>query len=245
MNPNTVSNGIRVLVACEESQRVCIAFRKQGFEAYSCDVLPCSGGHPEWHIHGDVLNILYPTKPDSFGAMLPGPQKKIGFRTMDGSIHEIHGWDLMISHPPCTYLCNSGVRWLYEKEGRWEKLDDAADFFRWFLEADIEYIAVENPIPHKYTVEKIGRSYDQCIQPYQFEHPERKATCLWLRNLPELQPTKDVRAEMESLPKSQSQRIWYASPGEDRAKERSKTFQGIADAMAEQWGRYILSQRVR
>lgn len=223
----TYDSAIYALVACEESQEVTIALRDAGIIAYSCDILPCSGGHPEWHIQGDVKDVL-----------------KLGeFTTQAGTKITIPRIDLLIAHPVCTYLCNSGVRWLHEQEGRWEKLVDAAKFFRLFLEADVKHVAVENPIPHKYAVEKIGRSYDQCIQPYQFGHPERKATCFWLKNLPELQPTKDVKREMEALPKSQAQRIWYASPGEDRAKERSKTFKGIAKAMAEQWGRYVLAQR--
>jgi len=99
-------------------------------------------------------------------------------------------WDMMIAFPPCTYLCNSGVRWLYEKEGRWKKLEEAAEFFKYLLNAPIEKIAVENPIPHKYAVNLIGRKYDQIIHPWQFGHPESKATCLWLKNLPKLKPTK-------------------------------------------------------
>ena len=145
------------------------------------------------------------------------------------------GWDMMIAHPPCTRLCNSGVMWL-ERRNLWDDLMIGAGFFYDLLHANVSRIAVENPIPHKYAIEQIGRKYDQIIQPYQFGHPERKATCLWLKNLPKLKSTKDVKAEMEALPKSQSQRIHYTSPGPERAKIRSRTFQGIADAMAEQWG---------
>jgi len=210
---------VYALVACEESQAVTIALRKRGIIAFSCDILPCSGGHPEWHIQDDVREWLWKNKYN------------------DGQ-----GWDIIIAHPVCTRLTNSGVRWLHERN-LWEELDEAARFFRLFLEADADYIAVENPIPHKYAVERIGRSYDQCIQPYMFGHPERKATCFWIKNLQWLRPTNNVKAQMEALPKSQAQRIHYLSPGADRAKERSKTFPGIADAMADQWGRYVLAQR--
>jgi hypothetical protein len=152
-----------------------------------------------------------------------------------------YNWDLMIAHPPCTYLANSGVSWLHRQEGRWKKLDDGAKFFKMLLDADIPRIAVENPIPHKYAVERIGRKYDQLIQPYMFGHPERKATCLWLKNLPPLIPTNDVKAEMEALPKNQAQRLHYTPPGPDRWKIRSRTFTGIAQAMASQWGNHSLA----
>ena len=138
------------------------------------------------------------------------------------------GWDLMIAHPPCTYLCNSGVRWLHEQEGRWEKMSDGALFFKELMDADIGMIAVENPIMHRYGREIIGRRHDQLIQPWQFGHGETKATCLWLKNLPLLQPTDIVEgreARMHKLP-----------PSKDRWKIRSETYQGIADAMASQWG---------
>jgi hypothetical protein len=145
-------------------------------------------------------------------------------------------WDLMIAHPPCTYLANSGVRWLHEKDGRWEKMQKAARFFKTLLEADIPMIAVENPIPHKYAVEIIGRKYDQIIHPYEFGHPETKATCLWLKNLPELKGTKNVKKEMERLPDKEKHRIHYMSPSKNRSKERSRTYKGVAHAMAAQWG---------
>ena len=196
---------MKVLIACEESQEVCKAFRVRGHEAFSCDILDCSGGHPEWHIQGDVLE------------------------------HLNDGWDLMIAHPPCTYLCNSGVRWLDNKD-RLLKMEEAAKFFKKLLESDIPKIAVENPIMHKYAVAIIGRRQNQLIQPFMFGQPERKATCLWLKNLPKLKPTKDVKEEMMKLPKSISQKIHYTSPGKDRSKIRSKTFKGIAEAMAQQWG---------
>lgn len=151
---------MKVLIACEESQTVCKEFRAMGHEAYSADILDCSGGHPEWHIKGDVLKILN------------------------------DGWDLMIGHPPCTRLANSGVRWLKERN-LWSELKEATIFFNKLQNASIDKICLENPIPHKYAVSGIGK-YNQLIQPYQFGHPETKATCLWLKNLPKLTPTNIV-----------------------------------------------------
>lgn len=148
--------------------------------------------------------------------------------------HLKDGWDLMIAHPPCTFMCNSGVSWLSKDESRWGELQKANEFFHRLWNAPIERIAIENPIPHKYA---LLPKYSQIIQPYEYGHAERKATCLWLKNLPLLQPTKNVYAEMKSLPKSQAQRIHYASPGRDRWKIRSRTFEGIAKAMASQWGK--------
>lgn len=146
--------------------------------------------------------------------------------------HLDEDWDLMIAHPPCTFLCNSGVCWLHKDESRWDELVKASEFFKLLLSCNIKKICVENPIPHKYG--KLPK-YTQIVQPYQFGHPERKATCLWLKNLPKLESTKDVYEEMKLLPKNIQQRIHYTGPGKDRWKIRSKTFQGIADAMAEQW----------
>lgn len=137
------------------------------------------------------------------------------------------GWDLMVAHPPCTYLANSGVRWLHERPERWAKLDDGAAFFRALLDAPVPRIAVENPVPHKYAVERIGRKYDQTIQPYEFGHPESKRTCLWLEGLPPLVPTNVVNGR--------EQRVWKMAPGPDRQKERSRFYSGIAQAMAGQW----------
>jgi len=139
-----------------------------------------------------------------------------------------HKWDLMIAHPPCTYLTNSGVRWLHTRPERWAQLDEGAAFFNFLLNASIYRICIENPIPHKYAVERIGRNYDQIIQPWQFGHGETKATCLWLKNLPKLKPTNIVDGR--------EQRIWKMPPGPDRAKERARFFTGVADAMADQWG---------
>ena len=201
---------MKILVACEESQAVTKELRKLGHEAYSCDILPCSGGHSEWHLQKDVLEVLY------------------------------NGWDMMIGFPTCTYLTNSGVCWLYNKDGsknedRWQKLEEGAMFFKTLLNAPIPLIALENPIPHRYAIELIGRKYDQIIQPYQFGHAESKATCLWLKGLPKLTPTKDVKEAWKQLPKNIAQRIHYLPPGPERAKLRSKTFSGIAQAMAAQW----------
>jgi len=160
-------------------------------------------GSPGPHIRGDVKNLL-------------------GYK-----------WDLIIAHPPCTYLCNSGVCWIKRDLGRMDKVKEAVEFFKLFLGADCEKICVENPIPHKYG---LGKTYTQIIHPYEYGHPERKATCLWLKGLPRLKSTNNVKREMEKLPKNKAQRLHYLPPGPERAKLRSKTFQGIADAMADQWG---------
>lgn len=204
---------IKILVACEESQAVCTAFREIGFEAYSCDILECSGGHPEWHIKGDAIEALNRYK-----------------------------WDLVVAHPPCTRIANSGVMWL-ERRNLWKDMDKATDFFNEFVKYGKagNMIAIENPIPHKYAVEYIGK-YSQIIQPYMFGHPERKATCLWLFGLPELKETNNVMGEMKKLPKNEQQRIHYLPPGRDRAKLRSKTFPGIARAIADQWGGFIYNE---
>lgn len=198
---------MKVLVACEESQAVTIAFRKLGHEAYSCDIIDCSGGYPEWHIKGDAVKEAYSGK-----------------------------YDLMVAHPPCTYLSNSGVCWLHKDPTRWAKLDKGASFFKKLLDAPINKIAIENPVPHKYAVERIGCKYTQTIQPYQFGHTESKRTCFWLKNLEPLKETENVKKEWEALPKNQGQRLHYLPPGPERAKLRSKTFPGIAKAIAEQWG---------
>lgn len=143
------------------------------------------------------------------------------------------GWDLIIAHPPCTYLSNSGVCHLHTEEGRWEKMQKAREFFNEILAAKCDKICVENPIPHKYGV---GKTYTQIIQPWQFGHKESKATCLWLKGLPKLIPTDVVKEEMLKLPKNQQQRLHYLPPSPDRWKLRSTTYTGIAEAMAEQWG---------
>ena len=193
---------MKILVACEESQAVTIELRKLGHEAYSCDLLPCSGGHPEWHIQGDVLE------------------------------HLDDGWDMMIAHPPCTYLSNAGARFLYPKgvldQERLGKGMESKVLFMKLLNAPIEKIAVENPVQSR----AFGiRKYDQTIEPYHFGHPFKKKTCLWLKNLPPLVPTN-------VLEKPESTKIagnWFNKGGKERQKNRSKTFLGIAKAIAEQW----------
>jgi len=195
----------KILVACEESQSVTKILRELGHEAFSCDILPCSGGHPEWHIQADVFSIIN------------------------------QGWQLMIAHPPCTYLTNSGVSWLYKKPERWAQLDDGAAFFKMLLDAPIERKCIENPIMHKYAIERIGTKQSQVVQPWMFGHMEQKGTGLWLHNLPLLKETNNVKNEMMLLPKNQRQRLHYLPPSKDRWKIRSKTYEGIAKAMAEQW----------
>lgn len=194
---------MKVLVACEESQEVCKAFRELGHEAYSCDIQECSGGHPEWHLKQDVIPLLE------------------------------QEWDLIIAHPPCTYLSNAGARHLYPhgllNMERYEKGLEAKEFFMKFLNCKCEKVCVENPLPSK-----IFRlpDYSQIIQPYEFGHPYKKKTLLWLKNLPRLKPTCIVECP-------QSTKIagnWFNAGGKDRQKNRAKTFSGIAKAMAEQWG---------
>lgn len=185
---------MRVLIACEESQAVTKEFRKLGHEAYSCDVLPCSGGHPKWHLQRDVKKII------------------------NGK------WDMVIAFPPCTHLAVSGARWFKEKivDGRQQQ---GIDFFNLFTNLKCNKVAIENPIGIMSTQ---YRKPDQIIQPWQYGHGETKATCLWLKGLPKLKPTNIVDGR--------EQKIWKMAPSEDRAKLRSKTFSGIAKAMAEQWG---------
>jgi hypothetical protein len=219
---------LKVLIACEESQRVCIEFRRLGHEAYSCDVQEPSGGHPEWHILGDVLEVLNPDTENGC----------IVFDTMNGQSHMVHKWDLLIAHPPCTYISNAGVRFLYPggkgilNEERLRKGIEATHFFLRFLYANVDRIAVENPIPS--TVYCLPK-YTQIIQPWMFGHPVQKKTCLWLKGLPELKPT-DICDERQS---SKIAGNWFNAGGKDRQRNRAKTFPGIAKAMAEQWGAYL------
>lgn len=145
-------------------------------------------------------------------------------------------FDLMIAHPPCTYLCNSGVSWLHKDISRWPKMVEGALFFRKLLRANIPMIAIENPIMHKYAKAIIDKDQAQTIQPWMFGHAESKGTCLWLKNLPPLIETNNVKEQFLKLPKKEAQRLHYASPGKDRWKIRSTTFEGVAKAMAEQWG---------
>lgn len=225
---------MRVLVACEESQATTIELRRLGHEAYSCDIEPCSGDYPEWHIQGDVKNVLSITDCGY------GEKEGINFKTCNGDYHVIgEQWDMIIAHPPCTFLTNTGVCWLVGKKakpGRWELLDDGAKFFKMFLDHPCKKIAIENPIMHKYAVERIGgKRQDQLVQPYMFGHTERKATCFWLKGLPKLTEVNNVKEEMLKLPKKEQQRLHFLPPSHDRAKLRSKTYPGIAKAMAEQW----------
>ena len=218
---------MKILVACEESQAVTKEYRRLGHEAYSCDTIPCSGGHPEWHIMQDVLPLL---------------NGKCSFVTMDGQAHYAIGrWDMIIAHPPCTYLTNAGARHLWKghqlNKERYEKGLQAKAFFMAFLNADCAHIAVENPIPSKvYELPK----YTQIIQPYEYGHPYTKKTCLWLKGLPQLQPTDIVEPVATWCPSgSYSHKHGERHRGmftTDRARQRSKTFPGIAKAMAEQWG---------
>ena len=212
---------LKVLIACEESQRVCIEFRKLGHEAYSADIQEPSGGHLEWHILGDVVKIL------NGGT----------FETMDGIKHTVSKWNLIIAHPPCTHLAVSGARWFKEGRKAIELQEKAAEFFMMFINADCEHIAVENPVcvmSTKY------RKPNQIINPYQFGHKEQKKTCLWLKGLPSLHETKNVYEEMMKLPEKERAKIWWM--GSNHSKERSKTYEGIAQAMAQQWSAYLTGQ---
>lgn len=222
---------MKVLVACEESQRVCSAFRERGHFAFSCDIQECSGGHPEWHIKGDVLPLL---------------NGNCTFRTQDGVEWELKDrWDLIIAHPPCTHLTVTGNRWFnVEKYGdkaiqRMKDREEAIKFFMAFVSADCDKVAIENPVG---VISRYWRKPDQIIQPYMFGDSAEKKTCLWLKGVEPLKPTNEVappeRVRFESgktMPK------WYADawhlPKEERSRLRSQTFPGIAKAMAEQWGR--------
>lgn len=237
------SGEIKVLIACEESQAVCRAFRERGFEAYSCDIQECSGGHPEWHICGDALK-----------AMMCGE-----IVTQDGNEHLIDlidKWDLMIAHPPCTHLSNVSTRHfslrctLAEKVvDRWAKRAEAAVFFMYFALAPIEHICVENPVGF---MNVAYRKADQIIDPYMFaesiddkQNYVTKRTCFWLKNLPQLKRTNDLQkpnnAELYGRFPSGKAKTW-----EDQTHggvARSKTFPGVAKAMAAQWGDYLLTNK--
>ena len=218
---------MKVLVACEESQRVCKAFRARGHEAYSCDIIDCSGGHPEWHIMQDVLPLL---------------NGQCSFATKDGTEHRLNGrWDLIIAHPPCTYMSKAGARFMYPVAGqiccdRLEKAMQAKEFFMSFYDADCDRICIENPTPLK--VVGLPRE-TQVIQPYMFGHPYSKRTLLWLKGLRELKPTNVLKDFAPYLPSNTSGFSRGKGGGRGvahNAKDASKTFFGIANAMAEQWG---------
>ena len=222
---------MKVLVACEESQAVTIELRKLGHEAYSCDIIECSGGHPEWHIKGDVLPLL-----NGF----------VKFSTQNGFIQDVvtwSKWDMIIAFPPCTYLTVTGNRWFnVERYGekavqRMKDREEAIKFFMAFANADCDRIAIENPIGVMSTA---YRKPNQIIHPYMFGDPERKGTCLWLKGLPELKPTNIVKPNVIVYKNGKgTDSPWHVNtmslPKEERAKQRSKTFPGIAKAMAEQW----------
>ena len=213
----------KILIACEESQAITKAFRKLGFEAYSCDLLPSSGGHPDWHIQGDAIAEAYSGK-----------------------------YDMMIAHPPCTYLAVSGARWLYNKDGsrneeRYKNQAQALDFVQQLMDAPIKHIAVENPIS---VISSNIRKPDQIVHPYMFGDKASKSTCLWLKNLPKLEPTDIVEkgefiefVSKKGVKKRQAK--WYyealqkAKTPEERRTLRSKTFQGMADAIADQWSKVL------
>lgn len=234
-----------ILIACEESQTVCKEFRKLGFNAYSCDLLPCSGGYPEWHFQQDMFEII-----DNKGGKL-----------QNGTEIFIEGeWDLMIAHPPCTYLSVSGARWYYHPEdkdlsmnerrphpnfpNRANDRKEAIAFFMKIAESRIKRIAIENPIG---IISKIWRKPDQIVQPYMFGDEATKTTCLWLKNLPYLTPTKIVsKGERVVLSSGKSLPKWYSDSfntnisTEMRRTLRSKTFQGFAEAMAQQWSKLLV-----
>ena len=209
---------MKVLVACEFSGAVREAFRSKGHDAWSCDLLPAEDDSPH-HIQGDVLNVLD------------------------------QEWDLMIAHPPCTYLTVSGARWLYHPDDKHLPVSmrrphpkhpdrlrlkrEALDFVQALMDAPIPHIAIENPVS---MISSGIRPADQKSQPYHFGHLERKSTCLWLKTLPLLKHTSDLEDETMALPPAIRDRIHLMPPSEDRWKMRSVTFQGIADAMADQWG---------
>jgi hypothetical protein len=227
---------MRVLVACEESQAVCKAFRERSHEAYSCDLQECSGGHPEWHIQGNVLPLI----------RMGG----VKFQTADGTWHEAPDeWDLVIAHPPCTYLSVTGNKHFSEDTygakayGRYMDRLDGIRFFMEFTCCNAKRIAIENPIG---IMSSVYRKPDQIIQPYMFGHKARKSTCLWLKGLPLLQPTDMTdMGDIDKYGLSYGASATYARDENGKilswndprtAKIRSKTFSGIAKAMAEQWG---------
>lgn len=217
---------MKILIACEESQEVTKAMRRLGHEAYSCDVIDQSGGHPEWHIMQDVIPLL---------------NGRCTFKTADGNTHTITGkWDMIIAFPPCTFMSKAGARWMYPKAGqvdpeRLKKARAAKAFFMTIYNADCDKIAIENPRPLKI----VGLPKpSQVIQPYQFKHPFSKATLLWLKNLPSLIPTGIMEKYTPFLPSNTG--CFSRGGGGSRgvahdAKTAAKTFPGVAEAMATQW----------
>ena len=217
---------MKVLVACEESQRVCIAFRKRGHEAYSCDIQEPSGGHPEWHILGDALRAIEGGKVN----------------TMDGKTHDIGRWELLIAHPPCTYLTLAGNKWFKPEfadrfPDRKKQRNEAVEFFLAIANADCDKIAIENPAG---VMSSLWRKPDQYIEPYMFGDPEKKKTGLWLKGLPLLKPTNIVEPVIIHCKSGANEPRWHMKtmnlPKQERGRLRSQTFIGFAEAMAEQWG---------
>lgn len=240
---------MNILIACEESQRVCVAFRKKGHNAFSCDVLPCSGGHPEWHIQGDVLKILNPSEHNVLTTRTGDDNgvktwRGITFHTMDGVLHTIEGkWDMIIAHPPCTRLCTTSQRWLYwgDQEYRRNKISEqqkAIVFFMQMILADCPRIVVENP---QGIMSTAYRKPDCIYNPYDFDgETEQKKTCLWCIGVAPLKPTRKI-----PLPKEERTLGIFKSHFDGKvigwndpecARLRSQTPIGVADAMAEQWG---------
>ena len=217
---------MKVLVACEESQAVCKAFRELGHEAYSCDIIECSGGHPEWHIMQDVIPLL---------------NGRCRFTAMDGAEHYITGrWDLIIAHPPCTYLTGAGACNIPKHPERIALGFSAAEFFRKFLYADCDRIVVENPPPMK---RFCLPSYTQLVRPWMFGDSNNKPICLWLKGADVLKPTNIVEKDTDivrwvhkSTGQKKSCSKWYNTNTNHHSRHRAKTFPGIAKAMAEQWG---------
>lgn len=230
---------LKILIACEESQAICSEFRRLGYEAYSCDIQQPSGGHPEWHVQCNVFIIV---RGDCI------------FSTLDGKQHYIKQWDLVVAHPPCTYLAQSGQRWcniaLYGNKARRriESMGEAIRFFMAFTDIPCEHVAIENPVG---IMSDTYRKPDQTIHPWMFGNPISKATCLWLKGLPALVPYTLVKPEIEKVEyvdrHGRTKRIdkfFYNTrylPAEERRRTRSKTFPGIANAIAEQWSAYLES----
>lgn len=249
---SNVLNGkviLNVLIACEESQRVCTEFRNLGHNAYSCDILSCSGGHPEWHFKQDVLKVI---------------KNKGGILQTGDSMYIKGNWDIMIAHPPCTFLAVSGARWYYHPEdkdlpmtqrrphpkfpNRAKDREDGVDFFIALASADIDHIAIENPVGIMNTR---FRKPDQIVQPYHFGDSASKKTCLWLKNLPPLEYTNIVDPgefiEFESgrkIAKWYSDGLTKTKSAEERRTWRSKTFPGFAKAMATQWSEVLINESI-
>lgn len=236
---------MNVLIACEESQAVCIEMRRLGHRAFSCDIQDCSGGHPEWHIKGDALEIINPrTYFKKRDGTLYGVAEENGilFETASGDIHFIENqWDLIIAHPPCTYLTLAGNKWFKSEykdrfPERAKQREAAVEFFMQFANADCDRIAIENPVG---IMSSRWRKPDQYIEPYFFGEPEKKKTGLWLKGLPTLKPTNIVDPIIVHCASGANEPRWHMEtmklPKEERSRARSKTFPGIARAMAEQW----------